>query len=64
VFCAPAVAAPHYQIVRIGLDAKTGALLDRARNTRLADIAASADGLHLALNQQTFEANVWLLENF
>jgi len=58
------VAAPHYQIVRIGLDGKTSLLLDRARNTWLADITASADGLHLAFNQQTFEDNVWLLENF
>ncbi|HXM62224.1 MAG TPA: hypothetical protein VN950_15305, partial [Terriglobales bacterium] len=58
------VAAPHYQIVRIGLDGKTSVLLDRARDTWLGDVAASADGLHLAFNQQTFEANVWLLEKF
>jgi eukaryotic-like serine/threonine-protein kinase len=58
------VAAPHYQIVRIELDGKTSVLLDRARNTWLGDITASADGLHLAFNQQTFEANDWLLENF
>jgi DNA-binding winged helix-turn-helix (wHTH) protein/Tol biopolymer transport system component len=58
------VAGPHYQIVRIGLDGKTTVLLDRARNTWLGNIAPSADGLHLAFNQQTFEANVWLLENF
>jgi Tol biopolymer transport system component len=59
-----AVAAPHYQIVRIGLDGKISLLLDRSRNTWLGNIAASPDGLHLAFNQQTFEANVWLLENF
>jgi hypothetical protein len=59
-----AVAAPHYQIVRIGLDGKTSLLLDRSRNAWLSDIAPSADWLHLAFNQQTFEANVWLLENF
>ena len=58
------VAAPHYQIVRIGPDGKTSVLLDRARNAWLGDVAASADGLHLAFNQQTFEANVWLLEKF
>jgi hypothetical protein len=58
------VAAPDYQIVRIGLDGKTSVLLDRARDAWLGDVAASADGLHLAFNQQTFEANVWLLEEF
>jgi hypothetical protein len=58
------VAAPDYQIVRIGLDGKTSVLLDRARDAWLGDVAASADGLHLAFNQQTFEANVWLLEKF
>jgi eukaryotic-like serine/threonine-protein kinase len=58
------VAAPHYQILRIGLDGKTSVLLDRARNTWLGDITASPDGLRLAFNQQTFEANDWLLENF
>ena len=31
---------------------------------KVGDVAASADGLHLAFNQQTFEANVWLLEKF
>ena len=59
-----AVAAPHYQIVRIGLDGKTSLLLDHARDTWLSNIVPSIDGLHLAFNQQTFEANVWLLESF
>ena len=59
-----AVAAPHYQIVRLGLDGRTSLLLDRARDTWLGNVVPSVDGLHLAFNQQTFEANVWLLESF
>jgi DNA-binding winged helix-turn-helix (wHTH) protein/Tol biopolymer transport system component len=59
-----AVAGPHYQIVRIGLDGRTSLLLDRARDTWLSNVVPSVDGLHLAFNQQTFEANVWLLESF
>jgi len=49
------------KLVSVG---KTSALLDHARDEWLGNITASADGLHLAFNQQTFEANVWLLEEF
>ena len=53
-----------YQIVRIELNGKTSVLLDRGRNQWLSSPVASSDGRHLGFTQQTFESNVWLLENY
>jgi eukaryotic-like serine/threonine-protein kinase len=53
-----------YRIVRIELDGKTRVLLDRGRDQRLYSTWASPDGRYLAFSQQTFEANMWLLQNF
>jgi len=53
-----------YQIVRIELNGRTNVLLDRGRNQWLGSAIASPDGRHLGFTQQSFESNVWLLENF
>ncbi len=53
-----------YFIARIELDGKTRILLDRGRNQSLDSPCLSPDGRHLAFTQQTWENNVWLLENF
>jgi serine/threonine protein kinase/Tol biopolymer transport system component len=53
-----------YFIVRIALDGKTNVLVDRGRNQWVSFPCLSPDGHHLAFNQQTFENNAWLLENF
>jgi len=53
-----------YFIARIELDGKTRILLDRGRNQSLDSPRLAPDGRHLAFTQQTWENNVWLLENF
>jgi len=59
-----AVQSTEYLIVRIELDGKTRVLLNRGRNQWLSYPCPSPDGRYLAFSQQTFESNVWLLENF
>jgi hypothetical protein len=39
-------------------------LLDQGTNHWLSATCPSPDGRRLAFSQQTFESNVWLLENF
>ena len=56
--------AAHYSIIRIELDGQTRVLLDRARDHWLNSICASPDGRYLAFSQETFEPNIWLLQNF
>jgi Tol biopolymer transport system component len=51
-------------IVRIEGDGKTRVLLNQGRDHWLANPVASPDGRHFAFSQQTFENNVWLLEDF
>jgi Tol biopolymer transport system component len=53
-----------YSIVRIELDGRTRTLLDLARDHWPNSICASPDGRYLAFSQQTFESNIWLLQNF
>jgi dipeptidyl aminopeptidase/acylaminoacyl peptidase len=50
-------------IARIDLDGKTHILL-KGKNGLVGDPRMSPDGRHLAYFQQTYENNVWLLENF
>jgi Tol biopolymer transport system component len=59
-----AAQSANYMIVRIELDGKTRVLLDEGREHWLVEPIASPDGRHLAFRQQTWETNVWLLENF
>jgi serine/threonine protein kinase len=59
-----AIGFTDYMIVRIELDGKTRVLLDKGREHWLSFPISSPDGRHLAFSQQTFENNVWLLENF
>jgi Tol biopolymer transport system component len=54
----------EYLIVRIELDGTTRVLLNRGRTQWLASPRTSPDGHYLAFSQQTFQSNVWLLENF
>jgi eukaryotic-like serine/threonine-protein kinase len=54
----------EYLIVRIELDGTTRVLLNRGRTQWLASPRPSPDGHYLAFSQQTFQTNVWLLENF
>ena len=61
---ATAQSTSGYFIARIDPDGKTHVLLDRGRNQWLGRPTPSPDGRHLAFSQQTFEANVWLVENF
>jgi Tol biopolymer transport system component len=60
---ASAAQSTEYLIVRIELDGKTHVLLNRGRNQWLGSLVPSPDGRYLAFRQQTFENNVWLLEN-
>jgi serine/threonine protein kinase/Tol biopolymer transport system component len=53
-----------YLIVRIDLDGRTHALLNRGRNQWLGSVWASPDGRYLAFSQQSFDSNTWLLEDF
>jgi eukaryotic-like serine/threonine-protein kinase len=53
-----------YFIARIDLDGTTRVLLDQGTNHWLSSTCPSPDGRRLAFSQQTFESNVWLLENF
>jgi hypothetical protein len=50
--------------VRIEADGKTRVLLDKGRDHWLNAPVSSPDGHHLAYALQTFEDNVWLLDNF
>jgi Tol biopolymer transport system component len=59
-----AAQSTEYLIVRIELDGKTRVLLDRGRNQWLGFASPSPDGRYLAFSQQSFDSNVWLLENF
>ena len=59
-----AAQSANYMIVRIELDGKTRVLLDEGREHWLVAPIVSPDGRHLAFRQQTWETNVWLLENF
>ena len=54
----------EFLIVRIELDGKTHVLLSGGRNQFLGSPVPSPDGSYLAFCQQTFEGNIWLLENF
>ena len=59
-----AVRTTEYFIERIGLDGKTSVLLRRGRDHWLAYAIPSPDGRRLAFSQQTFDSNMWMLENF
>jgi Tol biopolymer transport system component len=59
-----AVEDPGYKIIRIQLNGKSTAILDRGRNQWIGVPIPSPDGRHLAFTQQTFDDNVWMLENF
>jgi Tol biopolymer transport system component len=59
-----AAQSTSYMIVRIDADGKTRVLLDQGREHWLYAPISSPDGRQLAFTQQTFENNVWLLENF
>ena len=54
----------EYLIMRIELDGTTRDLLNRGRTQWLGFPRPSPDGHYLAFSQQTFQTNVWLLENF
>jgi Tol biopolymer transport system component len=56
--------ATGYLIARVEIDGKSKVLIDRGRNQWLGYPILSPDGRHLAFAQQTFETNVWLVENF
>jgi Tol biopolymer transport system component/predicted Ser/Thr protein kinase len=53
-----------YFLATLALDGKTHVLLDRGRNQWLSLLKPSPDGRHLFFTQQSFENNLWLLENF
>jgi hypothetical protein len=57
-------ASTGYTIVRIELDGKTHVLLDRHKNQFLESIRPSPDGHYLAFSQETFQSNIWMLQNF
>ena len=59
-----ALYAAGYPIDRVELDGKTSVLLNRGRNQFLGSVVPSPDGRYLAFAQQSFENNVWLLEDF
>ena len=52
-----------YFIARITMEGKTRVLLDPGRKKWLGTPCPSPDGRYLAFSQQTFESNLWLLEN-
>lgn len=51
-------------ITRLDLDGKSRLLLDLGRNVWLNSALPSRDGRYLAFGQQSWDSNVWLLENF
>jgi Tol biopolymer transport system component len=53
----------EFLIARVDLDGKTHILMDR-KNGWVGGTSLSPDGRHLAYSQQTYDINVWLLENF
>lgn len=59
-----AVQSPGYSLVRIDLDGKTSVLLNRGRNKWLSDPWSSPDGHYIAFSQQSWDSNIWLIENF
>ena len=63
-FLLAAQSTAGYFLAHLGLDGKSSVLLDRGRNQWLGRLAISPDGKHLAFAQQSFQTNVWLLENF
>jgi dipeptidyl aminopeptidase/acylaminoacyl peptidase len=59
-----AAQSTHCMIARIESDGKIRVLLDQGREHFLYAPISSQDGHHLTFTQQTFQNNVWLLENF
>ena len=59
-----AAISTEFLVARVALDGKAHVLLSRGRNQGLGSICPSPDGRYVAFSQQTFESNVWLLENF
>ena len=53
-----------YFLAVLALDGKTHVLLNGGRNKWLSYLKPSPDGRHLFFAQQSFENNLWLLENF
>lgn len=51
-------------IARLDLNGKIHVLLDLGRNVWLNSALPSPDGRYLAFGQQSWDSNVWLLENF
>jgi Tol biopolymer transport system component len=56
--------ANGYFLATFALDGKSHVLLDRGCNQWLSYLKPSPDGRHLFFTQQSFEHNLWLLENF
>jgi len=54
----------RYLIARIELDGKIRVLLNQGRNVWLNSLVPSPDGRYLAISGQSWDSNVWLLENF
>jgi Tol biopolymer transport system component len=59
-----ALYAAGYPIDRVELGGKTSVLLNRGRSQFLGSVVPSPDGRYLAFAQQSFENNIWLLEDF
>ena len=53
-----------YSIVRLELNGKTRVLFDSWRDHYIENVRASPNGRYLAFSRQTFESNIWLLQNF
>jgi eukaryotic-like serine/threonine-protein kinase len=59
-----AAQSTQYMIARIEVDGKIRVLLDKRREHWLYAPISSPDGHYLTFTQQTFQNNVWLVENF
>ena len=53
-----------YFLATLALGGKSQVLLDRGRNQWVSYLKPSPDGRHMFFAQQSFEHNLWLLENF
>jgi Tol biopolymer transport system component/predicted Ser/Thr protein kinase len=53
-----------YFLARLELDGTTRVLLDRGRAQWVGEVHASPDGKRLTFALQTFDLNIWMLENF
>jgi eukaryotic-like serine/threonine-protein kinase len=53
-----------YALARLDLNGNFRVLLDRGRNQWIGRVTSAPDGHRVAFAQQSFEHNVWLLENF